>query len=311
MTTISVDGQALAQAIKAVHPHVPKVKDNLAASCMHFHITPTAELLVSAHGGGTGAAAVVPIFADEWDGEVTDFQLYKDDAPKVPAVLSPSEDTVIEITINHDVKRLPQEYNSSTGEALPIKTERRTEVEFVEADRLFGGRRLRMGGIDGRQYTPERMWTRLRDSTLVPSSIVDLTTDPDLLGRFKTAAKLYEQSAEFRAAGGAELYVQIGGRFMGYCWGNPTDTPLEGAPGSAWHPRLDAVLSASTEGEAPASFLKDGSGFVSGEEGGRSWLRDAFETPEMQGMLDDLAEKGTTVTFLPAPDTTKSHEDDA
>ncbi|WP_229586328.1 DNA translocase FtsK [Kocuria sp. CCUG 69068] len=297
MTTISVDGQQLAHAIKAVHPHVPKLKDNVEGSCMHFHITPTAELLVSAHGGGTGAAAVVPIFADDWDGEVTDFQLFKDDAPKVPAVLSPREETVIEITITHDVKRLPQEFNTKTGEALPIKTERRTEVEFVEADQLFGGRRLRMGGIDGRQYAPDRMWARLRDSTLIASSIVDLKTDPDLLARFKTAARLYEESAEFRAAGGAELYVQIGSYFMGYCYGSPVDTPLEGAPGSSWHPRLEAVLTASTE-SAASSFLKDGAGFVSGEDGARSWLAEAFESPAMKEIVDDLANKGTTVSIL-------------
>ncbi|WP_176337545.1 DNA translocase FtsK [Kocuria salina] len=279
MSVISVAGADLAKAIKAVAPHVPRDKDNDAVSCMHFHVTSSAELLISGSGGGTGATASVPLYADDWDGELTDFALFKDDAAQIPAVLAAREETVVEITVTHQVTKLPPEFHPKTGEQLPAKEERRTEVEFVEADKMFGGRRVRMAGLDARDYGPERMWSKLRASVLAPSSPAELSTDPDLLGRFRAATKLYKDDAEFRVAGGTDIYIQVGRHFMGYCSGWPTETPAEGLAYAHWHPRLDAALDGRQEHD---SFRSEVIGMVD---------------EAMTDVVRDMAEQGITVEF--------------
>lgn len=280
MTTLSVAGVDLARAIKAVAPHVPKDRDNDQASCMHFHVTSTAELLISASGGGTGATAAVPLYADDWDGEMTDFALHFDDASQVPGVLAPREETVVEIIVTHQVTKLPPEFHPKTGEQLPAKEERRTEVEFVEADKMFGGRRVRMAGLDARDHGPERMWAKLRASVLVPSTPVDIVTDPQLLGRFRPATKLYkEDGAEFRTAGGTDLYVQIGHHFMGYCTAWSPDTPADGLSHADWHPRLDAAL-----------------GDHQGDEAFRAEVLDMTDEA-LSDVVGDMAAQGIKVEF--------------
>ncbi|MGX5360064.1 DNA translocase FtsK [Kocuria sp. KH4] len=279
MSVFSVAGSDLAKAIKAVAPHVPRDKDSAEASCMHFHVTSTAELLVSGSEGGTGATAAVSLYADDWDGELVDFALHKDDAAQIPGVLAPRDETVVEITVTHQVTKLPPEFHTKTGEQLPAKEERRTEVEFVEADKMFGGRRVRMAGIDARDYGPERMWSKLRASVLVPSTLADLSTDPELLGRFRTATKLYKDDAEFRVAGRTDIYIQVGNHFMGYCTGWSTDTPAEGIAHADWHPRLDAALDGSQKHD---SFRTEVIGMVD---------------EAMTDIVRDMADQGITVEF--------------
>ena len=82
--------------------------------------------------------------SNDYKGELTDFALFKDDAGQLPGVLSPREETVVDIVVTHQVTKLPPEFHPKTGEQLPPKEERRTEVEFVEADKMFGCRRVRV-----------------------------------------------------------------------------------------------------------------------------------------------------------------------
>lgn len=256
MSVFSVPGVDLATAIKAVVPHVPRDKDDELSSCVHFHLTSEAELLVSGHGGGTAGVAVVPVFAEGWDGELVDFALHRDDAAQLPGVLAPTDAMVLEVTVTHQVTRLPGEFHPKTGAPLPTREARATEVEFVEADRLFGGRRVRMAGLDARDYSPHRVWSKLRASATATSVPVELSTDPELLGRFRTATKLYKEDAHFRTVSGEELIVQIGDHFMGRCTGWST------APPADWSSRLDAALGSAPGGHGIDQAVREFAGTV-------------------------------------------------
>lgn len=249
MSTFTVDGALLLQAVKAVLPHVPKDKDSDAGSCMHFNITDTAELLVTGDGWGTGACAVVPL--EEWDGELTDFQVHKDDVTQIGGVFA-GRINMVEVAVTHRTMRHPQEYDKQTGEPLPIKTDRITQLHLEEAGQLFGGRVLQLGGLDARTFTPEGLWERLSRALYAPTAPMDMEASADRLGKFKAAEAAFKTDAEFRTAdAGGGIYVKAGPRFIGYCSAYPVvgedKTSLED-----WAARLStAHRSTATEEPAP------------------------------------------------------------
>lgn len=264
MSKFTVDGALLLQAVKAVLPHVPLDKDSDEGSCMHFNVTETAELLVTGDGWGTGACAVVPL--EDWDGELTDFQVHKDDVNQIKGVFG-GRINQVEVSVTHRTMKHPQEFDKQTGEPLPIKTDRVTQLHLEEAGQLFGGRVLQLGGLDARSFTPESLWTRLSKALTAPSAPMDMEASADRLGKFKAAEAAYKTDAEFRTAGnGGGIYVKAGPRFIGYCsaypvvgedttsledWGARLETAHRSTP--AEKPDLDAVQ----EGLAAAQYLKD------------------------------------------------------
>lgn len=264
MSKFTVDGALLLQAVKAVLPHVPLDKDSDEGSCMHFNVTETAELLVTGDGWGSGACAVVPL--EDWDGELTDFQVHKDDVNQIKGVFG-GRINQVEVSVTHRTMKHPQEFDKQTGEPLPVKTDRVTQLHLEEAGQLFGGRVLQLGGLDARSFTPESLWQRLSRALTAPSAPMDMEASADRLGKFKAAEAAYKTDAEFRTAGnGGGIYIKAGPRFIGYCsaypvvgedktsledWGARLDTAHRSTP--AEQPDLDAVQ----ENLAAAQYLKD------------------------------------------------------
>lgn len=127
----------LMQGIRAVLPHTKTVKESPDASCVHLHTTGDGRLILT---GWYDTQIMAVVDLADGAGEITSMAVHRDDMQSLVNGFKGSKEETLEIEFEVRSSRI--------GEAAT--TESRLTVS--EASALFGGRVVRVGGVDAERY---------------------------------------------------------------------------------------------------------------------------------------------------------------
>ena len=241
MTRFSISSDAFRPALNAVLPFAPAATGDLPEDIEYvlMNTTPQGELLLTARSPGAQAFAVVPL--EDFDGEMTDFAIHRDDARALLAQFRRSEQT-LNITVQHQEYRIPPMRPDQ-----PTQINRNTSIDGAEAGILFGSISASFVGVDARHIDLAALWLAASTYTGVSLSTPggEFAIDSKRLGLLSKAERAYQGSTALALAGDETLVATVGPSFLALfpAWSEATAEAWR----RTWEGKLHGAYAAAPE----------------------------------------------------------------
>ncbi|MDO5619293.1 hypothetical protein [Kocuria sp.] len=133
-----VEKIAFIQGVRAVLPHTKAVKDSVEASCVHLHTTGDGQLILT--GWYTTQLVSVVDLVSSTSGELSSMAVHRDDMQHLVNAFKSSKEEEFEIEFEVRQGKIG---DASTSES---------RLTVSEAGSLFGGRVVRVSGVDAGRF---------------------------------------------------------------------------------------------------------------------------------------------------------------
>ncbi|KWR73310.1 hypothetical protein RN04_03450 [Arthrobacter sp. W1] len=203
-----VDMYYFRAALASVKAHASKDKKDTVGNSLTLSLRDNGDLLVFAENGLTTGMARVEVDQDEWDGELGEFSMTPDIASTVIAAFTPSKtdwEVQLEITVTFTVERQPEEKD------IQLAT-----INIRRLGQLFGGDSYRVTTPVQERKDMQKSWHMLATYVQAKSSkLPPIEFDSKTLAAFKAAETVYGVGCVLASAGGGQILVMVGSRFIG------------------------------------------------------------------------------------------------